>query len=73
MKERQLRVSKVIQPHRRSGPVASICLTGRWLEQLGFCIGDRFVVRESPGRIELVAGWVDSCGILQDQSDDPNS
>jgi hypothetical protein len=38
--------------------VASIRLTGRWVENLGFEIGDRFVVRESPGRIELLAKGV---------------
>ena len=56
MEKRKLTVSRVYQPSRRPGPVASIRLTGRWLERLGFEIGDRFVVRESPGRIELVAG-----------------
>ena len=55
MKERKLTVSQVYQPSRRPGPVASIRLTGRWLEKLGFEIGDRIVVRECPGRLELVA------------------
>ena len=55
MTERKMTVSRVYQPSRRGQPVASIRLTGRWLEHLGFEIGDRFVVRESPGRIELLA------------------
>jgi hypothetical protein len=55
MSERKLTVSRVYQPSRREKPVASIRLTGRWVENLGFEIGDRFVVLESPGRIELLA------------------
>ncbi len=58
MNERRMTVSKVYQPSRRSEPVASIRLTGRWVENLGFEIGDRFVVRESPGRIELLSKGV---------------
>ncbi len=77
MSERILTVSKINQPSRRpwgsSKPVASIRLTGIWLEKLGFGIGDRFVVRESPGRIELVADWVDQFGMLRGDSDVPNS
>ena len=65
MKERRLTVSRVYQPSRRSGPVASIRLTGRWLEQLGFGIGGRILVRESPGRIELVADWIDGNGLVK--------
>jgi hypothetical protein len=53
--ERKMTVSRVYQPSRGIEHVASIRLTGRWLEHLGFEIGDRFVVRESPGRIELLA------------------
>jgi hypothetical protein len=55
MNERKMTVSRVYQSSRRPEPVASIRLTGRWVENLGFEIGDRFVVRESPGRIELLA------------------
>ncbi len=65
MKERKMTVSKVSQSGRGSGHVAAICLSGQWLEQLGFDIGHRFVIRESLGRIELVADWVDGDGILK--------
>ena len=58
MNERKMTVSRVYQSSRRPEPVASIRLTGRWVENLGFEIGDRFVVRESPGRIELLAKGV---------------
>jgi len=69
MTERRLRVSRINQPSRRpygsKKPVASIRMTGKWLEELGFGIGERFVVRESPGRIELVAEWVEWCGVVE--------
>ncbi len=64
-KEREIRVSKIQSPGQGSGHVAAICLTGHWVEALGFGIGHRIVVRESPGRIELVADWVDGDGILK--------
>ncbi len=76
MSKRVLTVSKINQPSSRpresSKPVASIRLTGLWLEKLGFGIGDRFVVRESPGRIELVADWVDQFGLMRGDSDVSN-
>ena len=55
MKQRQMTVSRIYQPGRRPEPVASIRLTGRWVEALGFTTGSRFEVREQPGRIELIA------------------
>jgi hypothetical protein len=67
MSERKMTVSRVYQPSRRSEPVASIRLTGRWLENLGFEIGDRFVVRESPGRIELLAKGVHGSDALPEK------
>jgi formylmethanofuran dehydrogenase subunit D len=59
MKERRLKVSSVNQ--QRAGrwagyrSVASIRLSGKWLEELGFKTGDRFVVEESPGCVVLRA------------------
>jgi hypothetical protein len=67
MKKRKLTVSRVYQPSRRPGPVASIRLTGRWLEKLGFEIGGRFLVRESPGRIELVASDADRSEAMKEE------
>ena len=67
MTERELTVSRVYHQSRRPGPVASIRLTGRWLEKLGFEIGDRFVVRESPRRIELVAGDADRSEAMKEE------
>ena len=59
MSERRLKVSSVNQPRagRWSTPrtVASIRLSGKWLEELGFKTGDRFVVEESPGCVVLRA------------------
>ncbi len=72
MSERKLTVSKIRQSSHRQGrisqPVASIRMTGKWLEDLGFGIGERFVVRESPGRIELVAEWVEWSGVAEPRS-----
>ncbi len=65
MKERKMTVSKVSQPGQGSGHVAAICLSGQWLEALGFGIGHRIVVRESLGRIELLADWVNGKGLLK--------
>ena len=70
MSERRLRVSKITQRSgdwRRDKEVASIRLSGQWLDKAGFGIGQQFIVRESPGRLELIADWVDQCGVLQDQ------
>jgi len=57
MTDRRLRVSWINQPDRLPYEdkklLASIRMTGKWLEDLGFGIGERFVVRVSPGRIEL--------------------
>ena len=72
MSERRLKVSSLNQQRAdrcaETRSVASIRLSGKWLEELGFKIGNRFVVRESPGRIELVADWVDQCGLLKGQT-----
>ena len=55
MKERKMRVSGLYRGGRENVPVASIRLTGRWLEDLGFTVGDQYLVKKSPGRIELVS------------------
>ena len=60
MKERKMTVSSIFQPNRRPEPVASIRLTGRWVEALGFETGKRFVVKERPGRIELIVSDAES-------------
>ena len=61
MSERILKVSKVNKPSRRpwvaTRPVASIRLTGRWLENLGFDIGEQVLVLKSPGKLELITKW----------------
>lgn len=59
MSERKLTVSRVRQPQSKSWrkDVATIRLTGRWLEKLGFAIGAPVFVRESLGKVELVANW----------------
>ena len=72
MKERRLRVSALNQPRGVFGEgqvVPSIRLSGKWLEVLGFRSGAAFVVRESPGRLELLAQCVDGEGILKGQGD----
>lgn len=57
MSERRLKVSSVTQQKKgqRDHSVASIRLSGKWLEELGFKAGDRFVVEESPGCVVLRA------------------
>jgi hypothetical protein len=59
--ERKLRVSSVNQSSGGVLPqqVPSIRLSGKWVEQSGFGIGHRFIVRVSPGKLELVAEWRD--------------
>ena len=52
-----LLVSCVYEPCGAMGrceKIATIRLTGRWLEGLGFRIGGSFRVNRAPGRIELV-------------------
>ena len=73
--EHRQKVSKILQ---RSGSssggteVAYIRLSGQWLEELGFGIGQRFVVRQSSGRIELVANGVEQGDHLKDQDHGPH-
>ena len=73
--ERRQKVSKILQ---RSGDspggkeVAYIRLSGQWLEKVGFGIGQRFEVRQSPGRIELVANGVEQSDHLKDQDHVPH-
>jgi formylmethanofuran dehydrogenase subunit D len=58
MSERRMKVSSVTQPAGRRAKdrsVASIRLSGKWLEELGFRTGDRFIVEESPGCVILRA------------------
>ena len=58
MSSRILTVSRTCRPFGTMGeskPVASIRLSGSWIEALGFTAGSKFEVREQPGRIELVA------------------
>lgn len=68
MSERKMKVSKITQRGGSMGQdkeVASIRMSGQWLDKAGFGVGQRFIVRESFGRLELVADWVDQCGVLQ--------
>ena len=58
MSERRLKVSSVTQQtgqKKESRTVAMIRLSGKWLEELGFKTGDRYVVEESPGCVVLRA------------------
>ena len=55
MKERKMKVSGLYRSDRERRPVSSIRLTGKWLEELGFVAGEEYVVRKSPGRIELLS------------------
>ena len=59
MNQRRLTVSRTTQQGAghwsKSRTVASIRLSGKWLEELGFKTGDRFVVEESPGCVVLRA------------------
>jgi toxic protein SymE len=57
MSERRLKVSSVTQPKtgQRDRTVASIRLSGKWLEEAGFQTGDRFVVEATPGCVVLRA------------------
>ena len=59
--ERKLKVSSVNQSSGGVLPqqVPSIRLSGKWVEKSGFGIGHRFIVRVSPGKLELVAEWRD--------------
>jgi hypothetical protein len=58
MSSKILTVSQIFRPSGTMGEgrsVASIRMSGSWLEELGFTSGSKFEVREQPGRIELVA------------------
>ena len=58
MSERRMKVSSVTQSsgrRTRARTVASIRLSGKWLEELGFRTGERFVVEESFGCVILRA------------------
>lgn len=58
MRSRVLTVSKINRPSREIDQykaVASIRLSGSWIEALGFRAGNRIEVREYLGRIELIA------------------
>ena len=58
MSERRMKVSSVTQSsgrRTRERTVASIRLSGKWLEELGFRTGERFVVEESLGCVILRA------------------
>ena len=75
MNERKQKVSKILQRNGDSPggkEVAYIRLSGQWLEKVGFGIGQRFVVRQSPGRIELVANGVEQGDHLKDQDHVPH-
>jgi len=75
MTERRQKVSKILQ---RDGDgsggkeVAYIRLSGQWLENVGFGIGQRFVVHESPGRIELVANGAEQSDLSKEYDHGPN-
>jgi hypothetical protein len=52
-----LKVSCVYEPRGAMATcekIATIRLTGEWLENLGFTIGSSFRVNRKPGRLELV-------------------
>lgn len=56
MNRRILTISKVSRSsggHGRSGSVASIRLTGKWLERLGFVAGERISVEGGDGSVVL--------------------
>ncbi len=59
MKKRKLTVSRATQQGSghgsKSRSVASIRLSGKWLEELGFKTGDRFMVESSCGCLVLRA------------------
>ena len=75
MSDRKQKVSKILQ---RSGDgsggkeVAYIRLSGQWLAKLGFGIGQRFVVHESPGRIELMVNGLAQSELSGEQDHDPH-
>jgi len=75
MSERRQRVSKIIQRSddtSRGKEVAYIRLSGQWLEKVGFGIGQRFVVRQSPGRIELVANGAEQSDLSKEYDHGPH-
>jgi len=59
MSERRLKVTQVNKKRGKflHDEVASIRLTGKWLEKTGFGIGHHIVVEESPGQLVITAEW----------------
>ena len=59
MSERRLKVTQVNKKRGKflHDELASIHLTGKWLEKAGFGIGHHIVVEESPGRLVITAEW----------------
>ena len=59
MSKRRMTVSKTAQQgssrRLKSRTVSSIRLSGKWLKEVGFKAGDRFVVEELPGCVVLRA------------------
>jgi formylmethanofuran dehydrogenase subunit D len=58
MSSKKLTVSQIFRSTGTMGErkaVASIRMSGSWLEELGFKSGSKIEVREQPGRIELIA------------------